>query len=751
MNTRRKITKRRKTKQDNSLFPLILSALFRKSDNNKTLIKKCLNKISLSLPHLLSNPILSLLPSLLKSNSSEIVCKSAEIIGAASLVSFEMNENIALEDDILKGLISLLRNSKREIAVAACNAIMDLSTTLCFIQASKSSTADMLLFMEDEYLILLLQGAIALINSCTTEMLHHIPTELSDAFLVYLKGLWNQVHKQRLCNTSSKCDQVKDLYTSNIGTDNLAESIFRLSIDNCSYTRTEAFDFVKKSIFDEGEISVEQFLSSIWELSPMLIRDGSKFSRKEDDIFGPFIHFLDPKEAIPTFIPSILENTFSCPPIASDELDILHFLNQVKSYLGCPIIYNQDIRVLKTQSKQRETHYFQDTHILHINEILKCQEAFRDGYSIALRGLEFRFQSIAAIADELASFFGQPSVGVNMYLTPPNSQGLARHFDDHCVFICQLYGVKKWTIYTHSSYQLPRLYEPLHGSCGLEAEGQEDDRCLQFLLKEGDILYIPRGFPHEAHTIIDDDECYDATEFSLHLTLAVEIEPPCELEYVGFLASFEGWEGFMQVALYSWNKKQEVLQNTSGDSIPQNLDLASVKLLHISIKLLGNLDSTFRKACLVGALAMSSITGDWLCEHQITIFKYLMGKIATESKFSDAIQYVEEAIRKNEDPLEHVRWTKYLTVEGEIDRSDHSGIYSPDCKYLFDLVIQNRDVVEVAFMEVKSKFCCELDIEDVEKCYKLLLERYRKVRKQYTNGMLSLHCNVDNEHEITSF
>ncbi|PQP96804.1 hypothetical protein Pyn_19550 [Prunus yedoensis var. nudiflora] len=142
----------------------------------------------------------------------------------------------------------------------------------------------------------------------------------------------------------------------------------------------------------------------------------------------------------------------SCLPISSDELNILTFLEEVKIKLGCPLVCQQDIRVLRTDSHlKREVHFFQeslnsccieDPHYFTIEEVLKCQEAYKEGYTIALRGMEFRFESLAAIADELAFLFGQPSVGANMYLTPPNSQGLARHYDDHCVFVCQLLGTR---------------------------------------------------------------------------------------------------------------------------------------------------------------------------------------------------------------------------------------------------------------------------------------------------------------------
>lgn len=112
-----------------------------------------------------------------------------------------------------------------------------------------------------------------------------------------------------------------------------------------------------------------------------------------------------------------------------------------------------------------------------------------------------------------------------MYLTPPNSQGLVCHYDDHCVFVCQLVGNKKWRVSSQSNVQLPRLYDPLDRLHGSEVQNSMDD-CNQFLLKEGDILYIPRGVLHEACT---ENIIFDGSaSCSLHLTLGIEVEPPFE-------------------------------------------------------------------------------------------------------------------------------------------------------------------------------------------------------------------------------
>lgn len=38
-------------------------------------------------------------------------------------------------------------------------------------------------------------------------------------------------------------------------------------------------------------------------------------------------------------------------------------------------------------------------------------------------------------------------VGINVYLTPPNSQGFAPHFDDIEAFVLQIEGKKRWKLY----------------------------------------------------------------------------------------------------------------------------------------------------------------------------------------------------------------------------------------------------------------------------------------------------------------
>lgn len=59
--------KKKKMRNDETIFPLLLASFCSKPHVENALIKKYLNKILLSLPHLHFPPILALLPSLLRS------------------------------------------------------------------------------------------------------------------------------------------------------------------------------------------------------------------------------------------------------------------------------------------------------------------------------------------------------------------------------------------------------------------------------------------------------------------------------------------------------------------------------------------------------------------------------------------------------------------------------------------------------------------------------------------------------------
>ena len=195
----------------------------------------------------------------------------------------------------------------------------------------------------------------------------------------------------------------------------------------------------------------------------------------------------------------------------------------------------------------------------------------------------------------------------------------------------------------------------------------------------------------------------------------------------------------MHLALSVWNTRHKQPCYASDCSSGIFWDISMV-LLHLAIGLIGNSDPTFRKACLVAANSASSNSNDWIALNQRTIFCSLIDKINTESKFLEALRSLEVAIEKNEDPLDRIRWLWSFNLGDESIDGHSWNRPLVETENLCKSLIQYKCEVEASFIKVKSRFCCELSFEDVKPSYMMLLEKYRKVRKQYMNGMISLHC-----------
>mmetsp|Transcript_53856 Transcript_53856/g.60181 ORF Transcript_53856/g.60181 Transcript_53856/m.60181 type:complete len:614 (-) Transcript_53856:2152-3993(-) len=126
---------------------------------------------------------------------------------------------------------------------------------------------------------------------------------------------------------------------------------------------------------------------------------------------------------------------------------------------------------------------------------LLCPHKYSDVIQSLLSTLEVEFQCM---------------VGANAYLTPArSSQGFAPHYDDIDAFCLQLQGSKRWKVYE------PTMKLPRTSSEDLTAKDLECMKLvLDVTLNQGDLLYMPRGWIHQACTLKDNNQ------HSLHLTIS---------------------------------------------------------------------------------------------------------------------------------------------------------------------------------------------------------------------------------------
>ncbi|MER0447383.1 cupin domain-containing protein [Streptomyces sp. Edi4] len=129
---------------------------------------------------------------------------------------------------------------------------------------------------------------------------------------------------------------------------------------------------------------------------------------------------------------------------------------------------------------------------------------YRGGSTIVVNSLQDRRESLQRVASALGHELGA-RVQMNIYLTPPGSQGFAPHYDMHDVFIAQVYGSKVWRL-ADEPYELPLANRPYDKS------RPAPDPTREFELRAGDLLYMPRGTIHSGA----------ANETaSLHVTLGI--------------------------------------------------------------------------------------------------------------------------------------------------------------------------------------------------------------------------------------
>lgn len=132
------------------------------------------------------------------------------------------------------------------------------------------------------------------------------------------------------------------------------------------------------------------------------------------------------------------------------------------------------------------------------------------GATLVLQALHRTWPPLIRFGSELAVELGHP-VQINAYITPPQNQGFAAHYDTHDVFVLQVAGSKRWTIHP------PVIDDPLPDQTWEQRKSQVAARAaepplIDTVLQPGDALYLPRGFLHSAVA---------QGEVSIHLTVGV--------------------------------------------------------------------------------------------------------------------------------------------------------------------------------------------------------------------------------------
>ena len=118
---------------------------------------------------------------------------------------------------------------------------------------------------------------------------------------------------------------------------------------------------------------------------------------------------------------------------------------------------------------------------------------------------------------------GMPA-SVNIYITPPKCRlSVPPHTDRQDVLVFQTQGSKRWRVFKPPTRRRGTA-DPLNRGKGgdvLSFEEMDDEPLLDVVLREGDVLYVPTGFPHTTDTATGIGSSSDG-QTSVHLTMGLD-------------------------------------------------------------------------------------------------------------------------------------------------------------------------------------------------------------------------------------
>lgn len=173
------------------------------------------------------------------------------------------------------------------------------------------------------------------------------------------------------------------------------------------------------------------------------------------------------------------------------------------------------LRLYKDVTRIPETDYCnrvptQDGQVVLRPSPAKVQVCLADGASLVANEVQFLNPAMSAVADVLSRRFAA-LVGANVYCSFHGVRAFGTHFDSHDVWAFHLEGEKVWRVYQNRADN-PHVFPPDSPEARRWVEATRGPVMHEIRMKPGDLLYLPRGWYHDA--LADGGA-------SLHLTYSV--------------------------------------------------------------------------------------------------------------------------------------------------------------------------------------------------------------------------------------
>jgi len=126
----------------------------------------------------------------------------------------------------------------------------------------------------------------------------------------------------------------------------------------------------------------------------------------------------------------------------------------------------------------------------------RLQKLLDMGGSIVLNNIETMTPGLKTLKVAISDFTGG-KVECNLYYSQPAHQAFYVHLDVHDVYAFQISGTKRWQIY-QQRYRYPINHLAFLGGDVAEHERHKGAVTMDITMRQGDFLYIPAGYYHQA-------------------------------------------------------------------------------------------------------------------------------------------------------------------------------------------------------------------------------------------------------------
>ncbi|MBR0656368.1 hypothetical protein GXW79_14895 [Roseomonas arctica] len=152
----------------------------------------------------------------------------------------------------------------------------------------------------------------------------------------------------------------------------------------------------------------------------------------------------------------------------------------------------------------------------------RMREWIRRGASLVLNDVDSLTPGLAAVSDALEGA-GLGKSQANVYVSWQAHKAFASHYDTHDVWAVQIEGEKTWYVWEGRA-EWPISHPAFRGQPQAHHDAAKGKLLATIVLKPGDLLYLPRGWYHDAMTL---------SEASVHV--AYGVHAPLGMDFLNIL------------------------------------------------------------------------------------------------------------------------------------------------------------------------------------------------------------------------